>query len=155
MAGIVADALAGGIAPDQVLVLARTGFATEAVQRALTQAGIAHRVLGSLGMYERAEVREALAYLTLLANPADAQAFRRAIAAPRRGVGTATAARLVAHARDSRTATSSPLAARPTRSPACARPRYESESPTSAKSLTTSVVSCAPGARSATSSSPR
>ena len=63
-------------------MLARTGYATEPVQRALAHAGIPHRVLGSLGLYERAEVRDALAYLTLLANPADAQAFRRAIAHP-------------------------------------------------------------------------
>ena len=39
-------------------------------------------MLGSLGLYERAEVRDALAYLALLANPRDAQAFRRAVQAP-------------------------------------------------------------------------
>jgi DNA helicase II / ATP-dependent DNA helicase PcrA len=57
-------------------------------------------VLGSLGLYERAEVRDALAHLALLANPADAQAFRRAVQSPRRGVGTATAGRVVAAARE-------------------------------------------------------
>jgi DNA helicase-2/ATP-dependent DNA helicase PcrA len=51
-------------------------------------------VLGSLGLYERTEVKDALAYLTLLVNPCDAQAFRRAIQSPRRGVGPATASRL-------------------------------------------------------------
>ena len=51
-----------------------------------------HRVLGSLGLYERSEVRDALAYLALLVNPADAQAFSRAVGSPRRGVGAATAA---------------------------------------------------------------
>ena len=50
------------------------------IQAALAAAGIPHRVLGSLGLYERAEVRDALAYLALLANPRDAQAFRRAVA---------------------------------------------------------------------------
>ena len=55
--------------------------------------GIPHRVLGSLGLYERTEVRDALAYLTLLDNPRDAQAFRRAIESPRRGVGAATVTR--------------------------------------------------------------
>ena len=72
-------------------MLARTGYATGPVQAALARAGIPHRVLGSLGLYERSEVRDALAYLTLLANPADAQAFRRAVGSPKRGVGTATA----------------------------------------------------------------
>jgi DNA helicase-2/ATP-dependent DNA helicase PcrA len=60
------------------------------VQTALAQAGIPHRVLGSLGLYERSEICDALAYLTLLVNPVDAQALRRALQAPRRGVGKAT-----------------------------------------------------------------
>ena len=83
-------------AAGEILALARTGYATEPLQRALAHAGIPHRVLGSLGLYERTEVRDALAYLTLLANPADAQAFRRAIGSPRRGIGAATVTGLVA-----------------------------------------------------------
>ena len=70
------------------------------MQTALAAAGIPHRVLGSLGLYERSEVRDALAYLTLIANPADAQAFRRAVGAPRRGVGERTAGQIVARARE-------------------------------------------------------
>jgi DNA helicase-2/ATP-dependent DNA helicase PcrA len=99
VAGQIADALASGIPPTEVLALARTGYATEPLQYALAQHGIPHRVLGSLGLYERTEVRDALAYLTLLGNPLDAQALRRAISSPRRGVGPATATRLVAWAR--------------------------------------------------------
>ena len=99
IAGLIADSLQAGTAPAEVLILARTGYATAPVQHALAHAGIAHRVLGALGLYERSEIRDALAYLTVLANPADAQAFRRAIGSPRRGVGTATANRIVAHAR--------------------------------------------------------
>jgi DNA helicase-2/ATP-dependent DNA helicase PcrA len=100
VAGLIADALAAGTPPGEVLVLARTAYATGPTQAALAAAGIPHRVLGSLGLYERAEVRDALAHLALLANPADAQAFRRAVQAPRRGVGAATAARVVAAARE-------------------------------------------------------
>ena len=96
----IAQALARGVAAGEVLVLARTGYATGPVQAALARHGVPHRVLGSLGLYERAEVRDALAYLTLLANPADAQAFRRAVGSPKRGVGTSTANRVVALARD-------------------------------------------------------
>ena len=99
----IADALAGGTPPGEILALARTGYATEPLQRALAHAGIPHRVLGSLGLYERTEVRDALAYLTLLENPADAQAFRRAVGSPRRGIGTATATELVALAARART----------------------------------------------------
>jgi DNA helicase II / ATP-dependent DNA helicase PcrA len=101
VASAIADKLAAGTPPTEILVLARTGYATQTVQSALAHAGIPHRVLGSLGLYERSEVRDALAYLALLVNPADAQAFRRAVQAPRRGVGPATANRVIAHARTS------------------------------------------------------
>ena len=100
VAAAIAQALAGGIPAGEVLVLARTGYATGPLQAALARAGIPHRVLGSLGLYERSEVRDALAYLALLANPADAQAFKRAVGAPRRGVGAATANRVVHLARE-------------------------------------------------------
>jgi DNA helicase-2/ATP-dependent DNA helicase PcrA len=100
IAGTIADALAAGVAPTEILVLARSGYANQPVQSALARAGIPHRVLGSLGLYERSEVRDALSYLALLANPADAQAFRRAVQSPRRGVGTATANRIIALARE-------------------------------------------------------
>ena len=86
--------------PSELLVLGRTGCSLGPVQAALAQAGIPHRVLGSLGLYERSEVRDALAYLALLVNPADAQAFRRAAGSPRRGVGAATANRVVTLARE-------------------------------------------------------
>jgi DNA helicase II / ATP-dependent DNA helicase PcrA len=99
VAAQIADALAAGTPPGEILALARTGYATEPLQRALAHAGIPHRVLGSLGLYERTEVRDALAYLTLLQNPVDAQAFRRAIGSPRRGIGAATVTKLVAWAR--------------------------------------------------------
>ena len=88
-----------GLTADKILVLARTTFATQAVQRALAQANIKHRVLGSLGLYERAEIKDALSYLTLLINPDDAAALRRAIAVPRRGVGDVTTAAIVEYAR--------------------------------------------------------
>ncbi|MEA2313051.1 MAG: ATP-dependent helicase UvrD/PcrA [Solirubrobacteraceae bacterium] len=100
IAHVIADALGEGLAPTEVLVLARTGHAVAALVHRLAAAGIPHRVLGSLGLYERAEVRDALAYLGLLANPADAQAFLRAVAAPRRGIGHAGAERVIAHARE-------------------------------------------------------
>ena len=98
--GQIARTLAAGIPPGEILALARTAYATEPLQRALAHAGIPHRILGSLGLYERAEVRDALAYLTLLSNPQDVIALRRAIASPRRGIGDATITRLVRWARE-------------------------------------------------------
>ena len=99
IAATVARALGVGVPPAEILLLARAAYASAPVQAALAQARIPHRVLGSLGLYERSEVRDALAYLTLIANPHDAQAFQRAIGAPRRGIGTQTAGRIIARAR--------------------------------------------------------
>lgn len=99
LAGHISRALAAGVPGTEILVLGRTAYATQPLQRALGQAGIAHRVLGHLGLYERSEVKDALAYLALLANPLDAQAFGRAVQSPKRGVGLATAGRVVAAAR--------------------------------------------------------
>jgi DNA helicase-2/ATP-dependent DNA helicase PcrA len=96
---LIADALAAGVPPAEMLVLARTGYALGPIQHALAAAGIPHRVLGNLGLYERAEVRDAIAYLALLADPADAQAFRRAVQAPRRGIGPAACDHVVSAAR--------------------------------------------------------
>jgi DNA helicase-2/ATP-dependent DNA helicase PcrA len=99
VAGAVSEAIASGVPGREILILARTSFGTQPVQSALAQARVAHRVLGSLGLFERSEAKDALAYLTLLANPTDAQAFRRAISSPRRGIGPATASVLVTRAR--------------------------------------------------------
>jgi len=96
----IANALAAGISSREIMVIARTAYATTRLQQSLAAHNIPHRVLGSLGLYERKEVKDAVAYLALLANPCDAQAFRRAVSTPRRGVGAATANRLIAAARD-------------------------------------------------------
>jgi DNA helicase-2/ATP-dependent DNA helicase PcrA len=91
--------LAAGVPAEEILVIARASFGTSPVQRALSRAGIKHHILGSLGLFERADIKDALAYLALLENPDDAIALRRAIAAPRREVGSVTCAAVVAHAR--------------------------------------------------------
>ncbi len=96
----VAAALADGCPPAEIWIVARASYATAVVQEVLRHRGIPHRVLGSLGLYERAEVRDALAYLTLLANPRDVQAFCRAVCSPRRGVGPAAQSGIVALARE-------------------------------------------------------
>lgn len=79
--------LDGGARPDQIAVLYRTQRHGRAVEQALMGAGIAYRVLGGRGLIDRREVKDALAYLALAANPHDLVAFSRAIGAPRRGIG--------------------------------------------------------------------
>lgn len=100
IAGEISRQLRAGVPAAEILVVARTASATDPVQHALAQANIKHRVLGSLGLYERAEVKDALAYLALLVNPRDGHAFRRAISRPRRGVGDVVGKALITYARD-------------------------------------------------------
>jgi DNA helicase-2/ATP-dependent DNA helicase PcrA len=71
----------------QMAVLYRTNSQSRAMEEAFRRAGIPYRVVGSVSFYERREVKDLLAYLRLLVNPADDEAFLRAIAVPKRGVG--------------------------------------------------------------------
>ncbi|HQT67613.1 MAG: DNA helicase II [Rhodospirillales bacterium 20-60-12] len=71
----------------EMAVLVRAGFQTRAFEERLIQFGIPYRVIGGLRFYERAEIRDAIAYLRVLAQPADDLAFERIINTPKRGVG--------------------------------------------------------------------
>jgi DNA helicase-2/ATP-dependent DNA helicase PcrA len=71
----------------EIAVLVRAGFQTRAFEERLITIGIPYRVVGGLRFYERAEIRDAIAYMRLVAQPADDLAFERIINVPRRGVG--------------------------------------------------------------------
>ena len=74
---------------NEVAVLVRAGFQTRAFEERLITLAIPYRVVGGLRFYERAEIRDAIAYLRLLRQPADDLAFERIVNVPRRGVGDA------------------------------------------------------------------
>ena len=71
----------------EMAVLVRAGFQTRAFEERLITIGIPYRVVGGLRFYERAEIRDAIAYMRLVVQPADDLAFERIINVPRRGVG--------------------------------------------------------------------
>jgi DNA helicase II / ATP-dependent DNA helicase PcrA len=71
----------------EMAVLVRAGFQTRAFEERLITIGVPYRVVGGLRFYERAEIRDAIAYMRLVAQPADDLAFERIINVPRRGVG--------------------------------------------------------------------
>ncbi|MBU6367873.1 MAG: UvrD-helicase domain-containing protein, partial [Gemmatimonadetes bacterium] len=79
-------------------VLYRTNAQSRALEDACRRRGIPYRLVGAVRFYDRREIRDLLAYLKLIANPADDEAFRRAVAVPRRGVGDAALALLEAEA---------------------------------------------------------
>ncbi len=71
----------------EMAVLVRAGFQTRAFEERLITLGIPYRVIGGLRFYERAEIRDAIAYMRLLHQSADDLAFERIVNTPRRGVG--------------------------------------------------------------------
>ena len=73
----------------QIAVLVRAGFQTREFEERFIAIGLPYRVVGAR-FYERAEIRDAIAYLRLIAQPADDLAFERIINVPKRGLGTAS-----------------------------------------------------------------
>ena len=71
----------------EVAILVRTGAQTRAFEERLITLGIPYRIVGGLRFYERAEIRDAIAYMRVLHQPADDLAFERIVNLPRRGVG--------------------------------------------------------------------
>ena len=80
-------------------VLYRTNAQSRPMEEAMRRAGIPYRLVGAVRFYERREVKDLVAWLRLVANPADDEAFRRAVAAPKRGVGETTLELLAGEAR--------------------------------------------------------
>lgn len=70
-----------------IAVFYRTNSQSRALEEQLVRAGIPYRVVGGTKFYERKEIKDALAYLQVVANPDDTVAIRRIINTPRRGVG--------------------------------------------------------------------
>ncbi|HEY7943881.1 MAG TPA: UvrD-helicase domain-containing protein [Casimicrobiaceae bacterium] len=81
--GLVAD----GVSPAEVAVLYRSNAQSRVIEHALFNAGMPYRVYGGMRFFERAEIKHALAYLRLIAAPADDGAFLRVVNFPPRGIG--------------------------------------------------------------------
>jgi len=75
---------------DEIAVLVRAGFQTREFEERMITLGVPYRVVGGPRFYEREEVRDAIAYLRVIAQPADDLAFERIVNKPTRGVGKTT-----------------------------------------------------------------
>lgn len=71
----------------EIAILVRAGFQTRAFEERLITLGIPYRVVGGQKFYERAEIRDAMAYLRVVNQPADDLAFERIVNTPKRGLG--------------------------------------------------------------------
>jgi DNA helicase II / ATP-dependent DNA helicase PcrA len=78
----------------EMAVLYRTNSQSRALEEAFRKAGVPYRLIGAISFYERREVKDLLAYLRLIANPADNEAFLRAVGVPKRGLGETSLATL-------------------------------------------------------------
>ena len=78
---------AGDATPGQVAVFYRTNAQSRVFEEIFIRVGLPYRVVGGVRFYERREVRDLLAYLRLVANPADEVSLRRVLNVPKRGIG--------------------------------------------------------------------
>ena len=87
-----------GAARTDVAVLYRTNAMSRVIEDTLVRREIAYQVIGGTKFYERSEIKDAIAYLSLLRNPFDVVSFTRVANSPRRGIGQTSLARVLAHA---------------------------------------------------------
>ena len=84
----------------EIAILVRTSAQTRAFEERMITLGIPYRVVGGLRFYERQEIRDAIAYMRVLHQPADDLAFERIVNLPRRGVGDVALRAMVASSRE-------------------------------------------------------
>jgi DNA helicase-2/ATP-dependent DNA helicase PcrA len=81
-----------GLALNDIAVLYRTNAQSRALEEAMVRQNVPYKLIGGVRFYERREIKDALAYLRVIFNPADVIAFRRIINVPRRKIGDKTIA---------------------------------------------------------------
>jgi DNA helicase II / ATP-dependent DNA helicase PcrA len=89
----------GGHDLNEIAILVRASFQMREFEDRFITMGLNYRVIGGPRFYERAEIRDALAYFRAIAQPADDLAFERIVNTPRRGLGDATVRLVHTHAR--------------------------------------------------------
>lgn len=88
-----------GCSLDAIAILVRAQFQTREIEDRFIQIGLNYKIVGGFRFYERAEIRDALAYLRLVAQPQDDLAFERIYNTPKRGLGDKTLEKMHRHAR--------------------------------------------------------
>jgi DNA helicase II / ATP-dependent DNA helicase PcrA len=95
--GEVERLLDEGASRAEIAVFYRTNAMSRVIEDMLVRREIAYQVIGGTKFYERAEIKDAIAYLAWIANPFDVVSFQRAANSPRRGLGQTSLSRIVAH----------------------------------------------------------
>jgi len=87
-----------GVSRAEIAIFYRTNAQSRVLEDMLVRAQIAYQVIGGTKFYERAEIRDAIGYLTFLVNPQDQGAFTRIANSPRRGLGQTSLSRVIGYA---------------------------------------------------------
>ena len=90
-----------GVSRSEVAVFYRTNAQSRVLEDTLVRREVSYQGIGGTKFYERAEIKDAMAYLTVLANPVDAVCFGRIVNSPKRGIGQTSLQRVLAHAQTS------------------------------------------------------
>jgi ATP-dependent DNA helicase UvrD/PcrA len=98
VAAEIARLVESGYSAAEIAVFYRTNAQSRVLEDVLVRQGVPYQVIGGPRFYERAEIKDAVAYLSLLNNSDDAVALMRIANRPRRGIGDTSIQRLVAHA---------------------------------------------------------
>jgi len=87
-----------GVSRSEIAVFYRTNAQSRVLEDALVRGDVPYQVIGGTKFYDRAEIKDAIAYLSLLGNPSDQVSFTRVANSPRRGIGQTSLSRVIAHA---------------------------------------------------------
>ena len=87
-----------GVSRAEIAIFYRTNAQSRVLEDTLVRREIGYQVIGGTKFYERAEIKDAIAYLTVLANPQDVVSFTRVANSPRRGIGQTSLSRVLSHA---------------------------------------------------------
>ena len=98
VAGQIEKHVESGGSRNDVAVFYRANAQSRVLEDTLVRYGVSYQVIGGTRFYERAEIKDALAYLTLLTNPQDVVSFQRVVNSPKRGIGDTSQGRIVSHA---------------------------------------------------------
>ena len=100
IAGEIDRRRAEGTSYNNMAVFYRTNAQSRMLEDMLLRAGVPYRIVGGTRFFDRAEIRDVMAYLTLVVNPADDIAAKRVVNVPRRGIGKTTIVRIDQYGRE-------------------------------------------------------
>jgi DNA helicase-2/ATP-dependent DNA helicase PcrA len=98
VAGQIEKLVDEGVSREEIAVFYRTNAMSRVLEDTLVRAEIGYQIVGGTKFYERAEIKDAIAYLTVLSNPQDGVSFTRVANSPRRGIGQTSLSRVLSAA---------------------------------------------------------